>query len=122
MDGTGEVQAPASTSEKAKRQPSSRKLKRKFSGEEEEAPQEENNRNLGSLRRGSSFTFLPPGPQWDFSLKRKHRGKDDSDAISLCSFDFKMKLYRISLFCLASVGGFTVSPSYRTVFVSNQGC
>ncbi|XP_071358099.1 neuroepithelial cell-transforming gene 1 protein isoform X2 [Trachinotus anak] len=44
---------------------------------------------LWSLRRGSSFTFLTPGPQWDFSLKRKRREKDDSDAVSLCSFDFK---------------------------------
>uniref|UniRef100_A0A8C3AIL0 Neuroepithelial cell transforming 1 n=1 Tax=Cyclopterus lumpus TaxID=8103 RepID=A0A8C3AIL0_CYCLU len=42
-----------------------------------------------SLRRGSSFTFLTPGPQWDFSLKRKRREKDDCDAVSLCSFDFK---------------------------------
>uniref|UniRef100_A0A8C7RRI9 DH domain-containing protein n=1 Tax=Oncorhynchus mykiss TaxID=8022 RepID=A0A8C7RRI9_ONCMY len=41
------------------------------------------------LRRGSSFTFLTPGPQWDFSLKRKCREKNESDAVSLCSFDFK---------------------------------
>ncbi|XP_026876074.1 neuroepithelial cell-transforming gene 1 protein isoform X2 [Electrophorus electricus] len=40
------------------------------------------------LRRGSSFTFRTPGPQWDFSLKRKRREKED-DAVSLCSFDFK---------------------------------
>ncbi|XP_018552650.1 neuroepithelial cell-transforming gene 1 protein isoform X2 [Lates calcarifer] len=45
--------------------------------------------NRRSLRRGSSFTFLTPGPQWDFSLKRKRREKDESDAVSLCSFDFK---------------------------------
>uniref|UniRef100_A0A3B4WZU2 Neuroepithelial cell transforming 1 n=1 Tax=Seriola lalandi dorsalis TaxID=1841481 RepID=A0A3B4WZU2_SERLL len=32
---------------------------------------------------------LTPGPQWDFSLKRKRRDKDDGDAVSLCSFDFK---------------------------------
>ncbi|XP_068443046.1 neuroepithelial cell-transforming gene 1 protein isoform X2 [Clinocottus analis] len=44
---------------------------------------------LWSLRRGSSFTFLTPGPQWDFSLKRKRREKDDGDAVSLCSFDIK---------------------------------
>ncbi|XP_039647960.1 neuroepithelial cell-transforming gene 1 protein isoform X3 [Perca fluviatilis] len=44
---------------------------------------------LWSLRRGSSFSFITPGPQWDFSLKRKRREKDDSDAVSLCSFDFK---------------------------------
>ncbi|KAI5262158.1 Neuroepithelial Cell-Transforming 1 Protein [Manis pentadactyla] len=24
-----------------------------------------------SLQRGSSFTFLTPGPHWDFTLKRK---------------------------------------------------
>ncbi|KAL4658435.1 neuroepithelial cell-transforming gene 1 protein isoform X1 [Arapaima gigas] len=41
------------------------------------------------LRRGSSFTFVTPGPHWDFSLKRKRREKDD-DAVSLCSFDFKV--------------------------------
>nr|AAH42313.1 Net1-prov protein [Xenopus laevis] len=41
-----------------------------------------------SLRRGSSFTFLTPSSQWDFTLKRKRREKDD-DALSLCSFDFK---------------------------------
>ncbi|TDG96864.1 hypothetical protein EPR50_G00234210 [Perca flavescens] len=46
---------------------------------------------LWSLRRGSSFSFLTPGPQWDFSLKRKRREKDDSDAVSLCSFDFKVR-------------------------------
>ncbi|XP_066561220.1 neuroepithelial cell-transforming gene 1 protein isoform X1 [Amia ocellicauda] len=40
------------------------------------------------LRRGSSFTFLTPGPHWDFTLKRKRREKDD-DVVSLCSFDFK---------------------------------
>ncbi|XDV24848.1 hypothetical protein PO909_028888 [Leuciscus waleckii] len=91
-----------------------------------------------SLRRGSSFTFLTPGPQWDFTLfrevvsfgkspvkrtqannrdpegsrwplqccrnvynpftpcthtpqKRKRREKDDADAVSLCSFDFKVR-------------------------------
>ncbi|XP_018421546.1 PREDICTED: neuroepithelial cell-transforming gene 1 protein isoform X1 [Nanorana parkeri] len=41
-----------------------------------------------SLRRGSSFTFLTPGTQWDFALKRKRREKDD-DSFSLCSFDLK---------------------------------
>ncbi|XP_059703573.1 neuroepithelial cell-transforming gene 1 protein isoform X1 [Haemorhous mexicanus] len=40
------------------------------------------------LRRGSSFTFLTPGPHWDFTLKRKRREKDD-DAVSLSSLDFK---------------------------------
>ncbi|XP_045866476.1 neuroepithelial cell-transforming gene 1 protein-like [Meles meles] len=41
-----------------------------------------------SLRRGSSFTFLTPGPHWDFTLKRKRRAKDD-DVISLNSLDLK---------------------------------
>ncbi|XP_004477430.2 neuroepithelial cell-transforming gene 1 protein isoform X2 [Dasypus novemcinctus] len=41
-----------------------------------------------SLRRGSSFTFLTPGPHWDFTLKRKRREKDD-DVVSLSSLDFK---------------------------------
>ncbi|KAF6131709.1 neuroepithelial cell transforming 1 [Phyllostomus discolor] len=41
-----------------------------------------------SLRRGSSFTFLTPGPHWDFTLKRKRRAKDD-DVISLSSLDLK---------------------------------
>ncbi|XP_075064660.1 neuroepithelial cell-transforming gene 1 protein isoform X1 [Mixophyes fleayi] len=41
-----------------------------------------------SLRRGSSFTFLTPGTQWDFTLKRKRKEKDD-DSFSLCSFDLK---------------------------------
>ncbi|XP_023112058.1 neuroepithelial cell-transforming gene 1 protein isoform X1 [Felis catus] len=41
-----------------------------------------------SLRRGSSFTFLTPGPHWDFTLKRKRREKDD-DVISLNSLDLK---------------------------------
>ncbi|XP_017694936.1 PREDICTED: neuroepithelial cell-transforming gene 1 protein-like [Lepidothrix coronata] len=40
------------------------------------------------LRRGSSFTFLTPGPHWDFTLKRKRREKDD-DVVSLNSLDFK---------------------------------
>nr|XP_002721731.1 neuroepithelial cell-transforming gene 1 protein isoform X1 [Oryctolagus cuniculus] len=40
------------------------------------------------LRRGSSFTFLTPGPHWDFTLKRKRRDKDD-DVVSLSSLDLK---------------------------------
>uniref|UniRef100_A0A2K6EUH5 Neuroepithelial cell transforming 1 n=1 Tax=Propithecus coquereli TaxID=379532 RepID=A0A2K6EUH5_PROCO len=42
-----------------------------------------------SLRRGSSFTFLTPGPHWDFTLKRKRREKDD-DVVSLSSLDLKV--------------------------------
>ncbi|XP_034877621.1 neuroepithelial cell-transforming gene 1 protein isoform X2 [Mirounga leonina] len=41
-----------------------------------------------SLQRGSSFTFLTPGPHWDFTLKRKRRAKDD-DVVSLNSLDLK---------------------------------
>ncbi|XP_057588021.1 neuroepithelial cell-transforming gene 1 protein isoform X3 [Hippopotamus amphibius kiboko] len=41
-----------------------------------------------SLQRGSSFTFLTPGPHWDFTLKRK-RGVRDDDAVSLSSLDLK---------------------------------
>ncbi|XP_030006575.1 neuroepithelial cell-transforming gene 1 protein-like [Sphaeramia orbicularis] len=91
MGESGEVQAPVSTiKEKLKRQPSSRNLKRKFSSDEDECPLENSRGSLRrSLRRGSSFTFLTPAPQWDFTLKRKRREKDDSDAVSLCSFDFK---------------------------------
>ncbi|XP_033017327.1 neuroepithelial cell-transforming gene 1 protein isoform X1 [Lacerta agilis] len=40
------------------------------------------------LRRGSSFTFLTPGPHWDFTLKRKRRERDD-DVVSICSLDLK---------------------------------
>ncbi|KAI4798828.1 hypothetical protein KUCAC02_020461 [Chaenocephalus aceratus] len=76
--------------EKLKRQQSSRNWRRKFSVDEEESPFEKNSSSLRrSLRRGSSFSFLTPRPQWDFSLKRKGREKDGSDAVSLCSFDFK---------------------------------
>ncbi|KAJ8269190.1 hypothetical protein COCON_G00117970 [Conger conger] len=62
--------------------------KRKSSIDTETSPESNNNAKRPPLRRGSSFTFLTPGPQWDFTLKRKRREKDD-DAVSLCSFDFK---------------------------------
>ncbi|CAL8405407.1 unnamed protein product [Arctogadus glacialis] len=42
-----------------------------------------------SLRRRGSFSFLTAGPQWDASLKRRHLEKEDGEAVSLCSFDFK---------------------------------
>ncbi|XP_034089408.1 neuroepithelial cell-transforming gene 1 protein-like [Gymnodraco acuticeps] len=64
MGETGE--AP----EKLKRQQSSRNWRRKFSVDEEESPFEKNSSSLRrSLRRGSSFSFLTPRPQWDFSLQ-----------------------------------------------------
>ncbi|XP_045061760.1 neuroepithelial cell-transforming gene 1 protein-like [Coregonus clupeaformis] len=66
--------------------------KRKFNIDDDDETSPESNNNTNSrpgLRRGSSFTFLTPGPQWDFSLKRKRREKDVSDAVSLCSFDLK---------------------------------
>lgn len=50
MGETGEVPAPVSTSEKPKRQPSSRNLKRKFSADEGESTPENNN-NSRSLTR-----------------------------------------------------------------------
>ncbi|XP_074481706.1 neuroepithelial cell-transforming gene 1 protein isoform X1 [Sebastes fasciatus] len=86
----GEDKAPGSSSEKLKRQPSCRTVKRRSScdGDEEESPLSSSS-SSSLRRRGSSFTFLTPGPQWDFSLKRKRREKDDSDAVSLCSVDFK---------------------------------
>ncbi|KAM8883137.1 neuroepithelial cell-transforming gene 1 protein isoform 1-T1 [Synchiropus picturatus] len=70
-----------------RRQPSLGDVKRKVSSEE--YPHVENSTFRRSLRRGSSFSFLTPAAQWDFSLKRKRREKDESDAVSLCSFDFK---------------------------------
>ncbi|CAJ1055649.1 neuroepithelial cell-transforming gene 1 protein isoform X1 [Xyrichtys novacula] len=93
MGETAEVQTPVSEKipEKPKKKPNSGDLKRKISADGEKSSSLWNNsRSLRrSIRRGSSFTFLTPGPQWDFSLKRKRREKDDSDAVSLCSFDFK---------------------------------
>ncbi|XP_047431928.1 neuroepithelial cell-transforming gene 1 protein-like [Mugil cephalus] len=89
MGETAEIQVSVSTSEKPKRLPSSYNLKRKLSADEECSPEKNNRGPRRSLRRGSSFTFLTPGPQWDFSLKRKRKEKDDGDAVSLCSFDFK---------------------------------
>ncbi|XP_034529845.1 neuroepithelial cell-transforming gene 1 protein isoform X1 [Notolabrus celidotus] len=87
------VEAPIleKTSYKRNKQPSCRDLKRKSSADGEESSSlGSNGRSLRrSIRRGSSFSFLTPGPQWDFSLKRKRREKDDSDVVSLCSFDFK---------------------------------
>ncbi|XP_026107079.1 neuroepithelial cell-transforming gene 1 protein-like [Carassius auratus] len=65
-----------------------RRNKRKSSVADLDASPEHNFKRP-SLRRGSSFVFLTPGPQWDFTLKRKRREKDDADAVSLCSFDFK---------------------------------
>lgn len=45
-----------------------------------------------------------------FPQKRKHREKDDSDAVSLCSFDFKVnKLqYKIWKFYSALLNSYTV--------------
>ncbi|KAG7498104.1 neuroepithelial cell-transforming protein 1 protein isoform X1 [Solea senegalensis] len=84
-----EAQGAVPCPERLKRQPSSRKLKRTFSDDEDSPPGIRSTALRRSLRRGSSFTFLTPGPQWDFSLKRKRRDKDDTDAVSLCGFDFK---------------------------------
>ncbi|KAG2460381.1 ARHG8 protein, partial [Polypterus senegalus] len=61
---------------------------RKSSINTESTTPENCNSKRPPLRRGSSFTFLTPGSNWDFTLKRKRRDKDD-DVVSLCSFDFK---------------------------------
>ncbi|KAI1888076.1 hypothetical protein AGOR_G00181320 [Albula goreensis] len=83
--------AELAMNDKPKRRTGSKK--RKPSIESEASPESNNNTKRPLLRRGSSFTFLTPGPQWDFSLKRKRRDKDD-DAVSLCSFDFKVRSKR----------------------------
>ncbi|XP_038667780.1 neuroepithelial cell-transforming gene 1 protein isoform X2 [Scyliorhinus canicula] len=63
-------------------------LKRKSSAPSSSStPDAADSNSRPPLRRGSSFTFLTPGP-WDFTLKRKRRAKDD-DVVSLCSLDIK---------------------------------
>ncbi|XP_072327189.1 neuroepithelial cell-transforming gene 1 protein isoform X2 [Scyliorhinus torazame] len=63
-------------------------LKRKSSAPSRSStPEAADSNSRPPLRRGSSFTFLTPGP-WDFTLKRKRRAKDD-DVVSLCSLDIK---------------------------------
>ncbi|XP_021432951.2 neuroepithelial cell-transforming gene 1 protein isoform X2 [Oncorhynchus mykiss] len=91
MEETNEGQVQSSIPEKQNDRPKRKaNKKRKFSVDDETSGESNNNtKSRPGLRRGSSFTFLTPGPQWDFSLKRKIREKDDSDAVSLCSFDFK---------------------------------
>ncbi|XP_070977020.1 neuroepithelial cell-transforming gene 1 protein-like isoform X1 [Oncorhynchus clarkii lewisi] len=91
MEETNEGQVQSSIQEKQNDRPKRKaNKKRKFSVDDETSGESNNNtKSRPGLRRGSSFTFLTPGPQWDFSLKRKIREKDDSDAVSLCSFDFK---------------------------------
>ncbi|XP_029598648.1 neuroepithelial cell-transforming gene 1 protein isoform X1 [Salmo trutta] len=91
MEETGEAQVQSSIPEKQNDRPKRKaNMKRKFTIDDETSPERNNNsKSRPGLRRGSSFTFLTPGPQWDFSLKRKCIEKDDSDAVSLCSFDFK---------------------------------
>ncbi|XP_078728446.1 rho guanine nucleotide exchange factor 3 isoform X1 [Lampetra fluviatilis] len=41
------------------------------------------------IRRGSSFTFLTPGPYADSTLRRKRNRKQDADSVSLYSLDVK---------------------------------
>ncbi|XP_064795770.1 neuroepithelial cell-transforming gene 1 protein-like isoform X1 [Oncorhynchus masou masou] len=91
MEETNEAQVQSSIPEKQNDRPKRKaNKKRKFSVDDETSGESNNNtKSRPGLRRGSSFTFLTPGPQWDFSLKRKIREKDDSDAVSLCSLDFK---------------------------------
>nr|XP_020457027.1 neuroepithelial cell-transforming gene 1 protein-like [Monopterus albus] len=68
MGDTSEVQTPIWTLENQRRQPCARDWKRTLSAKEEQPLPENHGRVLRSLQRGSSFTFLTPGPQWDFSL------------------------------------------------------
>ncbi|XP_038852351.1 neuroepithelial cell-transforming gene 1 protein-like isoform X1 [Salvelinus namaycush] len=91
MEETNEAQVQSPIPEKQNDRPKRKaNKKRKFSIDDETSGESNNNtKSRPGLRRGSSFTFLTPGPQWDFSLKRKLSEKDDSDAVSLCSFDFK---------------------------------
>ncbi|XP_071243021.1 neuroepithelial cell-transforming gene 1 protein-like isoform X1 [Salvelinus alpinus] len=91
MEETGEAQVQSSIPEKQNDRPKRKaNMKREFTIDDEISPERNNNsKSRPGLRRGSSFTFLTPGPQWDFSLKRKCGEKDESDAVSLCSFDFK---------------------------------
>ncbi|XP_071188702.1 neuroepithelial cell-transforming gene 1 protein-like isoform X2 [Salvelinus alpinus] len=91
MEETNEAQVQSPIPEKQNDRPKRKaNKKRKFPIDDETSGESNNNtKSRPGLRRGSSFTFLTPGPQWDFSLKRKLREKDDSDAVSLCSFDFK---------------------------------
>ncbi|KAI4892382.1 hypothetical protein NFI96_020652, partial [Prochilodus magdalenae] len=88
MEDTDEPQTtlPEPTNERPKRK-ASWSRKSVVADAEPESPGS-SDRRRPPLRRGSSFTFRTPGPQWDFNLKRKRREKDD-DAVSLCSFDFK---------------------------------
>ncbi|AWP00983.1 putative neuroepithelial cell-transforming 1 protein [Scophthalmus maximus] len=96
---------------------SSRRLKRKLSPEEGSPPGSGGGERR-SLRRGSSFTFLTPVPQWDFSLKRKRREKDDGDALSICSVDFKFMVLltnldnRSTVLSNAGSGGVCAPPVY----------
>lgn len=57
----------------------------------ETSPATVNNSKKPPLCRGNSFTFLTPGPPWDFSLKRKHKEPKDDDTVSLSSFDLKKR-------------------------------
>ncbi|KAI5093992.1 neuroepithelial cell-transformingprotein 1 protein isoform X1 [Silurus meridionalis] len=85
-----QVSVPEVTNERPKRKASC-KRKSSFAAPDSSPPgssSSNNNSRRPSLRRGSSFVFPTPGPQWDFTLKRKRRDKEE-DAVSLCSFDFK---------------------------------
>ncbi|CAB1443167.1 unnamed protein product [Pleuronectes platessa] len=100
MGETSEAPAPAPRCDKLRREPSCWGLRGKSPADDASPPENSKGSLRRSLRRGSSFSFLTPGPQWDFSLKRKRREKDDSDAVSLCSFDFKaeaLSVYQIVL-------------------------
>ncbi|XP_043963572.1 neuroepithelial cell-transforming gene 1 protein isoform X1 [Gambusia affinis] len=82
----GEVERAMSPSEKEKGKEQAADIKVKFSADEAVS---DNKTLRRSLRSGGSFTFPTTGAQWDFTLKRKRRQKDDADTISICSSDFK---------------------------------
>ncbi|KAM4523906.1 uncharacterized protein V3H82_002007 [Fundulus diaphanus] len=90
MDENSEADGDISTSEKRRKQAADIKGKRSADSREQSG----NNTLRRSLQRGSSFTLLTTGPHWDFTLKRKHRQKDDGDTISICGSDFKKSKYR----------------------------
>ncbi|CAL8278914.1 unnamed protein product [Gadus morhua 'NCC'] len=68
-----------------------------------------------SLRRRGSFSFLTAGPQWDASLKRRHLEKEDGEAVSLCSFDFKVRRIQLESRMMALVVTFAVTLTLTLV-------
>lgn len=89
MEENEEVTWNAMGNKKKLRRMASRTSTTSISSVSQSSPETRNqNTKKPPLQRGSSFTFLTPGPSWDFSLKRKRKEKDD-DTVSLSSFDLK---------------------------------